>query len=250
MAAYHIVLDFEMNPVPCSIRHRFGGLATEIIEIGAVKIDARTCQVIDRYCQLVRPQFNQRIEPDIAELTGITTRSVAGCPAFQAAMEDFIRWIDAAPNLVYCWSPNDLYQLKKECRAKGVKFPKVLAHWIDFQKRYPIALGLPGQPCMSLEKAAHLAGIPVLPNLRHQAVYDAEITAKLIQLTKTGMYQFNSYRVRPAVAAGIHDMTYSIGDVCSDALRVWLSRFDVSEKKEYEPYDIPGYSAGAELLRI
>ena len=126
----------------------------------------------------------------------------------------------------------------------------MLAHWIDFQKRYPIALGLPGQPCMSLEKAAHLAGIPVLPNLRHQAVYDAEITAKLIQLTKTGMYQFNSYRVRPAVAAGIHDMTYSIGDVCSDALRVWLSRFDASEKKEYEPYDIPGYSAGAELLRI
>ena len=76
MPTYHIVLDLEMNPVSEFCCCTCNGLKTETIEIGAIKIDARTNQIVDEFSCVVRPQFNHRIEPQITRLTGISTSEV------------------------------------------------------------------------------------------------------------------------------------------------------------------------------
>lgn len=47
MLLYHIIIDLEMNPTSELLRSKCHGLKSETIEVGAIKIDASTNQVVD-----------------------------------------------------------------------------------------------------------------------------------------------------------------------------------------------------------
>lgn len=231
MPAYHIVLDLEMNPVsglccPC------GGLKTETIEIGAIKIDADTNRIVDEFTCLVRPQFNHRIEPNITRLTGITTREVRTANTFCGALEDFIHWIGLDPAKIYSWSPSDYSQLRQECRAKQIEFPEVLSNWTDFQAEYPQYLGYSRNRCFSLKDAAYLIGTTMVPGRAHRALYDAQVTAKLVLFALTGEYKHYAGRVQDNMSQAGSTMTYSIGDACGGKLAALLDRLNDNEERE------------------
>lgn len=235
MPTYHIVLDLEMNPVSeccCTCN----GLKTETIEIGAIKIDATTNRIIDEFTCVVRPQFNHRIEPQITRLTGIRTSEVKAANTFSTVLSDFVDWIGQDAVQIYSWSPSDYSQLKKECLAKHIDFPEALLDWIDFQAEYPKYLGYSDNRCFSLRDAANLIGSTIVPSRAHRALYDAQVTAKLVLFALTEEYKHYTCRINDVMDHSHDDMTYSIGDACGSKLAALLARMKANEEREVSQY--------------
>jgi len=67
-----IFMDMEMNPIPRSFELERELCRNEVIQIGAVALDAQD-SVIGEYEQLVKPQFSVAITPHIYRLTGISS---------------------------------------------------------------------------------------------------------------------------------------------------------------------------------
>lgn len=229
MSAYHIVLDLEMNPVSVHNAGASHGLRAETIEIGAVKINAATNQIIAEFSCVVRPEFNNRIEPNITRLTGITTSEVRTAKNFSSALIDFSRWVGSDQVQIYSWSPSDYLQLYSECEAKHIAFPEALRNWIDFQAEYPKYLGYSQTRCLSLKDAARLIGTAVIPGRAHRALYDAQITAKLVLFALTGEYK---HYTSSMANSGQRAMTYSIGEAYGSKLAALLARLNQSEERE------------------
>lgn len=236
MPTYHIVLDLEMNPVSEFCYCTCNGLKTETIEIGVIKINARTNQIVDEFSCVVRPQFNHRIEPQITRLTGISTSEVKSTNTFVAALSNFVDWIGHDTAQIYSWSPSDYSQLKKECFAKHIEFPDALLDWIDFQAEYPKYLGYSHNRCFSLKDAANLIGSTIIPSRAHRALYDAQVTAKLVLFALTEEYKHYASRISDIMDRTNSTMTYSIGDACGSKLAALLARMNANEEREVSQY--------------
>lgn len=73
-----VLFDTEFTAWPGSMANRWlaPGEFREIVQIGAVKIDARTLEVVDEFDVLVRPRFNPVLSDYLVQLTGITNEAV------------------------------------------------------------------------------------------------------------------------------------------------------------------------------
>ena len=70
----HIFLDFEMNPIPKENREARFVVISEIIQIGAVKLND-DYQLVDRFSLNVKPEYSP-VMPHITALTGIKQEDV------------------------------------------------------------------------------------------------------------------------------------------------------------------------------
>ena len=91
-----IVFDLEFTAWEGSMRHRWlrPGEYREVVQIGAVKVDAVSLAVLDRFEMLVRPRLNPVLSPYLEKLTGICTEAV------RAKGRDFVEAYDAF--LAFC----------------------------------------------------------------------------------------------------------------------------------------------------
>lgn len=178
-----IVLDFEMNPVQV----KKGNLSREIIEIGAVKLD-RQYQITEHFSCLVKPQLSP-IAPKIKKLTGLDEACLRHADTFPEAIRKFSEWIGEETAEIYGWSDSDEIQFRKECKFKEVEVPANMDKWIDFQPVYKEKMEIRSEGLLSLQKAAGWHGIKFDKKAAHRAVYDAEITAALVQSVLTGEYK-------------------------------------------------------------
>lgn len=117
----HIFLDFEMNPIPRQYKEARAMARAEIVEIGAVKLNA-DYELVDRFACYVRPEYNT-ITPRITEITGITQDKVENAQPFGPAMEAFGAWIGEGKSRIYSWSRTDQYQLYDESWLKEYELP-------------------------------------------------------------------------------------------------------------------------------
>jgi inhibitor of KinA sporulation pathway (predicted exonuclease) len=94
-----IVFDLEFTAWEGSMAHRWlrPGEFKEVVQIGAVKVDAGTLAVIDRFDALVRPRINSCLSPYLEQLTGISNADVkARGRDFADAYGDFLGFADGA----------------------------------------------------------------------------------------------------------------------------------------------------------
>lgn len=86
-----IVFDLEFTAWEGSMRHHWlrPGEYREVVQIGAVKVDAASLAVLDRFDMLVRPRLNPILSPYLEKLTGICTAAV------RAKGRDFVEAYDA-----------------------------------------------------------------------------------------------------------------------------------------------------------
>ena len=191
MYTQHIIIDFEMNPIATGkIRVRNTTLGTEIIEIGAVKVN-RDLEIADRFHCMVQPAYSSTVCPDIVRLTGIKNREIAQACSLAEALTLLSDWIGTEEKTrIYSWSNSDLNQLKKECRAKDIPFPETMQRWLDFQAFFPQLFGLGNRHRkVSLKDAATSYGLTFESKKAHRALYDAEITAELLLPVLDGSYR-------------------------------------------------------------
>ena len=180
----HIFLDFEMNAIPRKNKEARALLRSEIVEIGAVKLD-ENYQQIDKYSAYVHPELCP-ITENCTKITGITSSDVESAKTFADALQDFIAWIGTEPVRVYSWSDSDRKQLREEAAAKGV-YPNGLERpfrrWMDFQRIYTHLVGLSQHSSLSLTNA--MGAIEQdFAGKQHSAADDAENSAALLTLVK------------------------------------------------------------------
>jgi inhibitor of KinA sporulation pathway (predicted exonuclease) len=99
-----VVFDLEFTAWEGSVAHRWSrpGEFTEIVQIGAVKVDARSLDPVDEFDLLVRPRLNPVLSDYLVGLTGITNNDIAAHGVdFAKAYADFVRFVDGGPIAAY-----------------------------------------------------------------------------------------------------------------------------------------------------
>ena len=83
-----VIYDLEFTAWEGSMRHRWlrPGEFKEVVQIGAVKLDAHSLAVVGTFCAFVRPRINKTLSPYLERLTGITNETLRdeGCDFAQA----------------------------------------------------------------------------------------------------------------------------------------------------------------------
>ena len=104
-----VVFDLEFTAWAGSMASRWTreGEHTEVVQIGAVKLDAETLKVTDEFECLVRPRINPRLSQYLTDLTGITNemldqKAVDFITAYRAFL-DFV-----GPSLIWAFGRDDL----------------------------------------------------------------------------------------------------------------------------------------------
>ena len=158
----------------------------EIIEIGAVLLDENYTE-IGYFKTLIKPQFNEVIEPMYEKITGITTAMVENAPVFEEGLKMFLSWCQSVSDDIqlYQWSDSDLLQITKELTLKEVALSEseqvLLMDWNDFQKEYGNKLMLHRQ--VSLKNAIMYAGLD-FQGKEHDALCDARNTGTLLRIIR------------------------------------------------------------------
>lgn len=121
MPEVSIIVDLEAT---CCQDGSFPRQEMEIIEIGAVAVEATTAQILDRYQSFVRPVRHPHLTDFCRELTSITQGQVDTAFEFPQVLEEFGRWLASFPDQDFCsWGAYDRNQFEQDCKYHGVPYP-------------------------------------------------------------------------------------------------------------------------------
>ncbi|MBD5459831.1 MAG: exonuclease domain-containing protein [Lachnospiraceae bacterium] len=188
----YIVLDLEWNQCPEEEEAR-RKLGFEIIEIGAVKLDADR-KMISEFGELIRPQIYHEINKITSSLVHVQMKELDRGRPFPEAADAFLRW--CGKDYIFCtWGSQDLTELQHNMRFYGMK---PLAGgpicFLDVQKLFSLAYE-DGKSRRTLEHAVSFLEIPKdIPF--HRAFSDAYYTGKiLMSIENTEILRRYSYDV-------------------------------------------------------
>ncbi len=169
----YLVIDFEAT---CSNDGSVRREEMEIIEIGAVMVDARTQQSVDEYQSFVRPVRNEFLTAFCRELTSIRQHDVDNALTFPEVLEDSVAWTQAYPSPLFCsWGNYDRHQLERDCEYHNAIYPFGDKH-VNLKKKFAWANGRKPQGVRAAMKAAGLR----FSGTHHRGIDDARNIARLI----------------------------------------------------------------------
>jgi inhibitor of KinA sporulation pathway (predicted exonuclease) len=101
----------------------------EIIEIGAVMVDATDFHIEDEFQSFVRPVRHPMLTDFCTSLTSIAQRDVDAAPAFSEFVSAFETWLHRYDDFAFCsWGDYDYRQLHQDCEFHGIPCPIDAAH--------------------------------------------------------------------------------------------------------------------------
>ena len=195
-ACKNIVIDLEFTPTPKSVRQR--GLAFEIIEIGAVELDAQGNEV-STFSSFVAPSLAKGVSFGVHRLTGIRDYDVCRAQPLENVLSDLSTWIGNGRIRLVTWSECDKFQIEKELAFKHLDNPFRRVRWLDLQKIYPQMMEVSGKSPMALSVAANWYGDSMISTDAHRALYDAQATARLMAQLLDGSYQEQKKKLQAAM---------------------------------------------------
>jgi inhibitor of KinA sporulation pathway (predicted exonuclease) len=169
------IFDLEFTAWECSMaRHWLApGEFKEVVQIGAVKLDAESFSPLAEFDMLVRPRINAALSPYFEKLTGITGARVTRQGVdFAVAYARFLEFAAEGPVAAF---GHDERVLEENIRLYGLKGAKPLPVFYDLRGWFAVqgvdprglhscdlgpALGLPftGQAHNALDDARSIAG--------------------------------------------------------------------------------------------
>lgn len=98
---------------------------SNIIEIGAVKLDKKSLEIVGEFSQLIQP-IDYPVLPQIADITGISPEMLTDKPFFGEVMAQFIKWYgNRNKSILAGWGLYyDLPLLRKECDRFNIDYGK------------------------------------------------------------------------------------------------------------------------------
>lgn len=171
---YYLVLDLEAT---CCNRETIKRHQMEIIEIGAVMVEAQELTIIDQFQTFIKPVRFPILTEFCQSLTTIAQAQVDHAPEYGEAIADLKRWLSNYPNSVFgSWGDYDYNQFKQDSQVHKLPFPIAYPH-INLKKLFSETQGLSKRYGMA--QALELAGIP-LAGTHHRGIDDARNIAKLL----------------------------------------------------------------------
>ncbi len=128
----YVIFDLEAT---CWDKNENRPGASEIIEIGAVKLDSDGNET-DRLEQFVKPTHFPKLSEFCTELTSITQDMIDDAPTFTEAIQIFRDWIGYDDDFILCsWGDWDKHQLKNEAKTHGIQNGWFEKH-VNIKKQY------------------------------------------------------------------------------------------------------------------
>ena len=130
---YYLIVDLECT---CCDDESFPRNEREIIEIGAVMVDATTLTQVDEWNTFIRPVRHPQLTTFCTSLTSITQKNVDDAPLFIEAIKSFQKWAYSYPGFLFCsWGDFDKRQLRNEAATHGMGEPAGSNH-INLKKEF------------------------------------------------------------------------------------------------------------------
>jgi inhibitor of KinA sporulation pathway (predicted exonuclease) len=184
------VFDLEYTAWECSMARRWlaPGEFKEVVQIGAVKLDADSFASLDELDILVRPRINSALSPYFEKLTGITNQIVERQGTdFAAAYAAFLDFAGEGPIAAF---GQDQRVLEDNIRLYGLAGARALPVFYDLRGWFA-ALGIDPRGMHSCELAPALG--MAFAGQAHNALHDARaIVAAMAVMAARGA------RLRPA----------------------------------------------------
>ena len=174
----YLVIDLEMGEVSPKDRESLGGIAKEIIQIGAVLLN-EAFSITREFNAYVRPRLGY-VSRYVQKMTGITNGMLRHAPDIREVLSEFVEWLPDEELVAMSWSDSDQRQLIAEMRVKEIfkeKIDALFPGWVDFQTDFGRMIGL-RERC-SLAEALRISHVH--PEGReHDGLCDARNTALLL----------------------------------------------------------------------
>ena len=127
----YIILDLEAT----CWKDRSLPNQSEIIEIGAVKINERR-EVLGEFNEFIKPKLHPILSGFCTELTTITQSEIDQAMDFKTVITNFWNWIDLDDEYLLCsWGFYDKSQFKKDCELNDISTDWVRKH-ISLKHQY------------------------------------------------------------------------------------------------------------------
>lgn len=175
----YIIMDLEWNQAVCPAKMVRTPLLLygEIIQIGAIKTDDKF-NLIDKIKINVRPKYYKKMNPHVAQITGITDMQLMSGETFPQAFRRFKEWCGGNPAgggefRFITWGFDDLNMLADNLTLHGLD-PSFGSDYINLQLIYNRQLKSEHLQC-ALSTAAESLEIPLDVQV-HDAFNDAYLT--------------------------------------------------------------------------
>lgn len=179
--AHYLIIDLEAT---CSDRAAASHEKSvprdemEIIEIGAVMLDARSYETAGEFQTFIRPVRHPELTPFCRELTHITQSDVDFAPLFPAAITALQTWMRDFDDALFCsWGDYDRNQFQQDCTFHGVPYPFASGH-LNLKAKFSESLGVSKR--FGLDGAIHRLGLE-FTGTHHRGIDDARSIARVVQ---------------------------------------------------------------------
>ena len=159
----------------------------EIIELGGITL-ANTngkLEVLGSFYEFIKPRLHPRISKFCTQLTSIKQGDVDNAPDFGVALKSFREKAKKTANGMSCrrmvfgsWSPYDRRQIRKDCKAHGLRYP--FGRYWDIENSFSVFME--EQRLYSVSNALLAIG-EVYEGQIHRAISDSANTAVIVQKT-------------------------------------------------------------------
>ncbi|MBD2595395.1 exonuclease domain-containing protein [Nostoc spongiaeforme FACHB-130] len=171
---YLLVLDLEAT---CCDQGTIKRYEMEIIEIGAVMVEAQTLKIIDEFQTFIKPVRYPTLTEFCKSLTSITQTQVEQAPEYPEAIAMLQKWLSNYPNAVFgSWGDYDRNQFKQDSKFHNLPFPIAYPH-VNLKQQFSDSQGLSKR--YGMVEALQLVNIE-LNGTHHRGIDDARNIAKLL----------------------------------------------------------------------
>lgn len=199
----YIVLDLEWNQCPRGREYSKEGLPFEIIEFGAIKLDAEF-KAVDKFHRVVKPQVYKQMHFRVHEVVqmGIEELKKNGIP-FNRAIKEFFEFCEMdnldKKKIICTWGELDLLELQRNIKYFKAenKFEYPLFFY-DIQKLFNILYPAEDQDRITLENAVNILGVDIKRPFHHaldDAYYTVEVMQKMDFDSVRDFYSLDYYHV-------------------------------------------------------
>jgi inhibitor of KinA sporulation pathway (predicted exonuclease) len=171
--SFYLVIDLEAT---CDDQGAVPKHEMEIIEVGAVLVEARELSPVGEFQTFIKPVRHPTLTPFCTGLTTITQADVDGAPGFRDAMLALRRFVGARQVTFGSWGDYDRKQFDQDAGYHHVALP-FLARHVNLKKMFSDSLG--EKKRFGMAQALERVGLPLV-GTHHRGIDDARNIAGLL----------------------------------------------------------------------
>jgi inhibitor of KinA sporulation pathway (predicted exonuclease) len=172
--AYFLIVDLEAT---CCDKKTIKRREMEIIEIGAVMVEAIDLTIVSEFQTFIKPVRHAILTKFCQELTSIAQEQVDRAFTYQQAIANFQQWLYQYPNFIFgSWGDYDRQQFEQDSKFHKISYPISSEH-INLKQLFTDNQGLSKRYGMA--QALALAGIELI-GTHHRGIDDARNIARLL----------------------------------------------------------------------